>query len=182
MEYMHNIEIGDLYGELSVRAINGLFREGCLTLEDIATLPEKLIRKGIPEIGKVTAEEIINFRKVMSALCYLRVENRNDHEIAVFDNMGGEIVVSDYEQVSQLCVDLLTLRDQKWYTDDDDVEPDEDKAGEECAVDIMVDPEDCFLRLEQRGNNISIANKEQAQSIAEMLLMLVQEKGAEVEE
>jgi hypothetical protein len=179
MEYMHNIKIGDLYGELSVRAINGLFREGCCTLEDIAALPEKLIRKGIPEIGKVTAEEIISFRKVMSSLCYLRVESRNDHEIAVFDNMGGEIIVSDYEQVGQLCVDLITLRDQKWYVDDDDVEPDQDDLSEEGAIDIMVDPEDCFLRLEQGENMISFSNKEQAQSIAEMLLMLVQEKGLE---
>jgi hypothetical protein len=180
MEHMRDIKLGNLYGELSVRAINGLFQEGCFTLEDVAMLPEKFIRKGIPNIGKVAAEEIIEFRKIMSSLCYLRVENRNAHEITVFDNMGGEIVISEYDQIAQLCFELITLRNLKWDSGNDDVEPDEPDDGEEGAIDIMVDPEDCFLRLEQGMNSISITNKEQAQSIAESLIMFVQEKENEI--
>ena len=179
MEHMRDIELEDFRGELSVRAFNGLLSEGCLTLDDVARLPEKLIRKGIPNIGKLAAQEIINFRKLMSSLCYLRVEDCNRDGIAVFDNMGGEIMISDYEQVAQLCYELLTLRDLKWGGVDDDVEPDDSEDSREGAVDIMVDPEDCFLKLEQGLNSISIMSKEHAQSIAESLLMLVREMDGE---
>ena len=182
MEYMRDVDLFDLRSELSVRAFNNLVNEGCLTLEDVAKLPENYIRHRMVNIGKVSAEEIISFQKIMASLCYLRVESRNDHEISVFDNIGSEIIISDYEQVAQLCVDLITLRDQKWYVDDDDSEPEQDVLDEEGAIDIAIDPEDCFLRLEQGGNVISFANKEQAQNIAEMLLMLVQEKSKEEEE
>ncbi len=127
-------------------------------------------------VGKTTANEIIEFRKLMSSLCYLRVEDRGSQEISVFDNRGGEIIISDWEQIARLCVDLLTLRDTKWGDVNGDVEPDDLDGEEQFAVDIMVDPEDCFLRLEQGSNSISITSKEHAQSIVESLIMLLQEK------
>ena len=179
MEHMRDVDFFDVRGELSVRAFNSLRHEGCLTLEDVAKLDDKFIKHRMINIGKVTANEIIEYKKLMSSLCYLRVEDRSPQEISVFDNMGGEIIVSDYEQIAQLCVDLLTLRDTKWGSVNDDVEPDDLDDDEDGAIDIMVDPEDCFLKIEQDGNVISFANKEQAQSIAEALLMLVQEKGDE---
>jgi len=179
MEHMRDVDFFDVRGELSVRAFNSLLHEGCLTLEDVAKLDDKFIRHRMINIGKITANEIIEYKKLMSSLCYLRVEDRNPQEISVFDNMGGEIIVSDYEQVAQLCVDLLTLRDTKWGGVNDDVEADDFDDDEDGAIDIMVDPEDCFLKIEQGSNVISFANKEQAQSIAEALLMLVQEKGEE---
>ena len=177
MEHMRKIDLDDLRGELSVRAFNSLLHEGCVTLEDVAKLPESFIRNRMVNVAKITANEIIKFKKLMSSLCYLRVEDRNAHEITVFDNMGGEIVISDFEQIAQLCFELITLRDLKWGSQNDDVEPDDEEQG---SIDIMVDPEDCFLRLEQGANSISIANKEQAQSIAESLMMFVQEKESEL--
>ena len=179
MKYMKEIEVYDYIGELSVRSANGLLSENCVTMQDVAKLSESFIKTRIPNIGRLSAEEIISFRKTMASMCYLTVEDRNRHEISVFDNMGGEIIVSDYEQIAQLCVDLITLRDTKWGGVNDDVEPDDLDDDEYGAIDLMVDPEDCFLKIEQDGNVISFANKEQAQSIAEALLILVQEKGDE---
>lgn len=179
MEHMRDIKLIDCCGELSVRALNGLLNEGCLTLEDVARLPENLIKRGIPNIGRLTAEEIIDFKKLMSSLCYLRVEDRKREGIAVSDNMGGEIMISDYEQVAQLCYELLTLRDLRWGGVNDDAEPDDSEEVEKGSVDILVDPEDGFVRLEQGLNSISIMSKQHAQSIAESLLMLVRETDGE---
>lgn len=176
MEYMKNISIFDIRYELSVRAFHGLLNQGCSTLEDVAKLDEYSIRHRMENVGKTTANEIIEFRKLMSCLCYLRVEDRNPQEISVFDNRGGEIIISDWEQIARLCVDLLTLRDTKWGNVNDDVEPDDLDDEEAFAIDIMVDPEDCFLRLEQGPNIISITTREHAQSIVESLIMLLQEK------
>jgi hypothetical protein len=65
------------------------------------------------------------------------------------------------------------------HADCEDVEPDDSEDSREGAVDIMVDPEGCFVKLEQGPNSISIMSKEHAQSIAESLLMLVREMDGE---
>jgi hypothetical protein len=176
MEYMSDIKIIDYTGELSMRSTNALLDIGCVTMRDVAKLSESFIKTRIPNIGKLSSKEILYFREIMASLCYLTVENHNAHEIAVYDNMGGKIVISDYEQVAQLCVDLMKIRDQKWVVPSDGDDEGDDEDG---AIDIMVDPGDCFLKLEQDFNVISFANKEQAKSIAEALLMLVQEKDDE---
>jgi hypothetical protein len=114
MKYMSDIKIIDYVGELSVRSAHGLLGEGCVTMQDAAKLSESFIKTRIPNIGRLSAEEIISFRKNMASMCYLTVEDRNANEIVVLDNTGGEIIISDFEQVTQLCADLMKIRDQKW--------------------------------------------------------------------
>ena len=114
MKYMSEIRIIDYIGELSVRSKNALLGYGCVTMQDTAKLSEGFIKNRMENIGKLSAEEIISFRKLMARSCYLTVEDRNKHEIVILDNTGGEIIISDFEQVEQLCVDLMKIRDQKW--------------------------------------------------------------------
>jgi len=57
----------------------------------------------------------------------------------------------------------------------DEEEWEGEEEEEEGAVDICVDPEGCFVRLDQGQNQIVILTREHAKSIAEGLLMLVEE-------
>jgi hypothetical protein len=51
--------------------------------------------------------------------------------------------------------------------------------NEEGAIDVCIDVEGCFVLLEQGSDRIAIMTRDQAMSLAESLVMLVNELGTE---
>jgi hypothetical protein len=114
MKYMKDIEIYDLWRRLSVRAKCGLLHHNCNTVQEAAKLSESFIKTRMCNVGKVSAEEIISFRKDMAKECYLTVEDQSADEIVISDSVGSAITIYNFEQAKQLCDDLMKLADQKW--------------------------------------------------------------------
>lgn len=103
-------------------------------------------------------------------------------EGGVYALQGDDMIYITHDRIEEF---IAAVRDvaahvviEQEVEDEDEDEQEEwveEEEEEEGAIDICVDPEDCFLRLDQGRNHIAIMNRDQAKSIAEGLLMLVEE-------
>lgn len=82
-----------------------------------------------------------------------------------------DLIYITEDKIEEFIAAFQSIAKPIWYDEDG-----EEVVEEEGAVDICVDAEDCFVRLDQGFNRISIMNRDHAKSIAEFLLMLVEEE------